>query len=119
VLDAVVHDVIDPLNELLELCKPCVHAVQEAVDVHAGPRQDDHPWLDLAVQILEVRSDDGLAHGRHQREHSLVLLEREGEFIQVALELVLLEEHHARAFRYVDAHALQKLGFAGQTPFRQ
>jgi len=52
-----------------------VEAIEVAVDVHGGPGQHQQPRLHLVLQVLQVRVQQRLQHGRHVVVQPLQLLQ--------------------------------------------
>mmetsp|Transcript_2729 Transcript_2729/g.9184 ORF Transcript_2729/g.9184 Transcript_2729/m.9184 type:complete len:228 (+) Transcript_2729:3396-4079(+) len=91
-----------------------MYAVQVAIDVHRGPRQRDHPRVQLALKVLEVRFKQRRQHWRDLGHHRPVLVERVAQLVVVALQLVLLQHHRHGRLGHCDADAGQQLGLTDQ-----
>ena len=113
-LDAVLDHVVHVAHELLEAVQALVHVLLVGVDVHARPGQRDHARPQAVLHVVQrgphERGRDRDDLGRDAR----VLAQREAEVVEVALELVLLQQHDARALRDGHAHAVEALGLADE-----
>ena len=110
-VNAVFNAVGHSLDELPQARQTTVDAVQVPVDVHRRPRQDEHPGLHLALEVVHMGLHEGagdLGDGLH---HLLVLTHGVGELVEVVLELLLLQEHHLGRVRDLHTYALQVLRF--------
>jgi hypothetical protein len=71
------------------------------------PCQRDHPGLDLPLEIVQVRPQHRPHDGNHLLADALDLALRKHEAIVKGLELLILQEHHARLLRDRHGHSLQ------------
>eukprot|EP00951_Prasinocladus_malaysianus_P027985 scaffold253275_cov43-Prasinocladus_malaysianus.AAC.4 len=87
-----------------------VESVQVAVDIHGGPGQNEHAGGDLLLEVFQVGLEEGLDDREDLLHDAVVLLQDVGQLVEVVLELVLLEQHHAGGLGDLHAHTLQVLG---------
>jgi len=104
VLNAVLHDVVNVDNKLVELVETLVNVVKEAFNVHRGPSERADTGAKTALEIIDVRGKERSGIWSNFVHNTNALTNNVLKLVVVVLELVLLEKHDLGRLRNLNAN---------------
>ncbi len=114
VFDTVLDDVVHVYDQLFQFVEALVHVGQIGVDVHGGPSQGRHPWMQFQLHVCNMWGQQVFANWFDLAIDALVFLQHIEELVIVHFELLLLEQDDAGTLGNRDALPVEALGLPDQ-----